>query len=349
MSSVDVAGVHYVDLGRGPNHSGAIHAGFSSTPEQYHFFKRRLLSRSDVEQIGSDTRQRLSSQLQQGAGSLCVLSGEDMTNLDEGGVRRLVRFVSSRVESVRVIAYVRPPRSFMESAFQQRVKGGLSCLNFAPLYPGYRRRFLKFEQAIGRGKIDLVPFHVNQLVNGDVVADFCSKTGIPSAGIGRLGLNSSLSADAVAMLYTYRKFGAAYGNGPDEIRENKAILRALQSLEGPKLWFQGPLVDEVVARFSNDQKWVERRMEMPLDEPRSEDRRIIRSERDLLTYGESQMAWLRGWTVAVPGPSSASPEGVASSMRMAVPAMVEEFRAARKAERRGPTGASSAGNECESR
>jgi hypothetical protein len=272
-----------------------------------------------------------------------------MTNLDEAGVRGLIRFVVDRVESVRVMAYVRPPRSFMESAFQQRVKGGLSCLNFAPLYPGYRRRFLKFEQAIGRGKIDLIPFHVNQLTNGDVVADFCRMAGIPSTGIDRLGLNSSLSANAVAMLYTYRKFGAPYGNGPDQIRENKAILRALQSLEGSKLWFQGPLVDEVVARFSNDQKWVERRMGVPLDEPCAEGRRIIRGEQDLLTYGEPQMAWLRGWTVAAPGPSSASPERIASSMRMAVPAMVEEFRAAKKAARCGPTGASNTEGECESR
>ncbi len=262
--------------------------------------------------------------------------------LDEQGLADLFEFLKARVKGIEVVGYVRPPRSFMESAFQQRVKGGLGRFDFAPLYPGYRRRFLKFETLAGHSAVRLHPFVKDRLRDGDVVADFCERIGAPSPP-ARFDLNQSLTRPAVSLLYTFRKFGRPYGTGQDEIRANKALLQALSALEGGRIRFSGPLVDEVIARFHNDQRWVERRLGTALTEAPAEGADCIQCERDLLRYDESQMAWLEAWGGTAPALRDATPERVAQAIDRALPRLVEAFRAAKKQSRLKPLPATGSG------
>src|SRR5690606_31421731 len=121
--------------------------------------------------------------------------------LDPAGLADLHAFASAHARDVRVVAYVRPPRSFMESAFQQRVKGGLAGFSLDGLHPRYRNRLLPIEKAFGRPALRLLPYRRERLRDGDVVADFCAHIGLEAPPNAVSELNQALSRPAVALLY----------------------------------------------------------------------------------------------------------------------------------------------------
>lgn len=331
-------GFHYVDLGRGPNHSGGMYTAFSSEPEKYHFLRRQGVPAAQAHVLGAEIRSRLAAELGSDGPGLRIVSGEDMSTIDPEGLARLRDFVAPLAGKTRILAYVRPPRSFMESAFQQRVRGGMGLLNFASLYPMYRKRFLRFEETFGRARVGLVPFDVAAFPGGDVVADFCGRLGIPAPAGSRLELNRAHSRRATSLLFAYRRFGAAYGIGQDEIRGNKALVLALGTLEGPKLRFAGALVDAVLARFANDRRWVERRLPAPLeDAPAPAD--AVTCESDLFHFDEAQLDWLRQWGDHPRLRRGLGPEDVGAVLRAALPAIVERFQADKRAARHAAGGA----------
>lgn len=320
----------YLDLGRSPNHSGGMFAGFSSEPERYHFFRRQGVPADQARAVGEEVRCRLAAELVVEGPGLRIVSGEDITTIDQDGLSRLREFVAPLVATTRIFAYVRAPRSFMESAFQQRVRGGMGALNFASLYPMYRKRFLRFEEAFGRDRVRLAAFDVARFPDRDVVADFCGRFGMRVPEGARLELNRAHSRRATALLFAYRRFGACYGTGPDEIRGNKALVQALGSLEGPRLRFAGPHVDEVLARFSNDRRWVERRLPASLeDDPAPAD--AVTCEDDLFHFDEAQLEWMRQWGDHPRLRPGLGAEDVGVVIHAALPAIVEQFREGKRA------------------
>lgn len=324
---------NYLDLGRGPNHSGAMFAAFSSTPESYHFFKRRGYSTEDVRVLGETTRDLLARQLGESGASTRIISGEDITTIDPEGLARLRDFLSPLVGSILVFAYARSPKSFMESAFQQRVKGGLGSLSFPPLYPMYRKRFEKFEQVFGKQNVQLSMFDPQQFPRGDVAADFCQRLGIGDLDGSPLNLNQSLSRRAVALLYTYRKFGSAYGSGMNEIRDNKALVWALSTLAGSKLSFSGEQLDEVLQRFANDRRWAESRIGARFEDVRRDSADDVRDEACLFRYDQEQVEWLGQWLPGAPIAQDMSPQQAAATLQTAMPAIVERYKASKASAR----------------
>ena len=316
----------YLDLGRGPNHGGAMFAAFDSAPENYDLLRRLGTSAEEARAIGDEVRRRLAERLARPGPRLRIVSGEAITLIDPAGLERLREFVLP-LATLEVLAYVRPPRSFMESAFQQRVRGGTGTLNFASLYPVYRKRFLKFEQVFGRSRMRLVPFDVASFRGRDVVADLCDRLGVPAPEGPPAALNSAQSRRATSLLYTYRKFGATAAAGQAGIRDSKAMVLALQSLRGPKLRFAGAHVAEVLARFANDRRWVEARLRAKLDEGEEpEGDHVVREEADLFRYDAHQLEWLRQWGDHPLLSPRMGPQDVAGMMHAALPGMVEQFR-----------------------
>lgn len=329
LQGLDSPQARYLDLGLGPNHGGAIHGAFSGHPETYHSFRRREMDACRIDALRTNARRRLVDELDRAHGRLAIISGEDIALLDDASAGDMFHFLSEHVEAIDVVGYVRPPRSFMESAFQQRVKGGLSRLSFPPLYPGYRRRFQKFEALAGRDRTHLFPFVPGLLKDGDVVADFCHRIGIDKPA-AELALNPALPRPAVSLLFTYRRFGIAYGTGADEIRANKALLRALLPLAGARIRFAGPALQAVLKRTRADQAWAEARTGCRLEEGHSEEDDCVVCEDDLFRYDEAQLDWLRRWSASAPPWRNATPQAVARCVAQAVPAMVEEFKAEKR-------------------
>ncbi|MDY6986997.1 MAG: hypothetical protein SWQ30_02975 [Thermodesulfobacteriota bacterium] len=113
-----------------------------------------------------------------------ILSCEGFSYLEVHSLKRL--FVPFRGCMIRVILYLRRQDDFIESWFQQDVKGGVergySLEAFIDKYRykmDFKAILSRFEAALGTaGEIIIRPFECSQLYGGDVVKDFVELLGI---------------------------------------------------------------------------------------------------------------------------------------------------------------------------
>ena len=129
------------------NGSGMLATAFMANPGRFHVNRKLGLDSETVAQRQQDLLAALERQLDVPA-DLYLLSGESLSNFRAPDLRNLVRWLSRRVDRVEAVGYIRPPRAFMESAFQQNVKSTEAHLDFAHLYPDYRERFERNGQSL---------------------------------------------------------------------------------------------------------------------------------------------------------------------------------------------------------
>jgi hypothetical protein len=125
-----------------------------------------------------------------------------------------------------------------------------------------------------------------------VVRDFCARLGIdlPAAAIRRT--NEALSLPALRFLYTYRKFGPAFGSGDKARQENARLVHRLQTLPGPRFRLHHDLVDPLMESNRDELQWMDERVAgiMFTESVYSED--TVRGEADLLRHDEDSLRWL---------------------------------------------------------
>lgn len=213
-----------------------------------------------------------------------ILSGEGMASPGSGGtLRRLQAFLRDRAGEVRVIGYVRPPRSFAASHFQQLLKGGrISTLDVAALWPGYRERFARLDALFGRENVTLRPYDRDRLRDGDVVADFLHLAGLaPPVGTPPEA-NTSLSAEATALLYLQRSRGEGFPAGfPGALQRNAEFIRRLRTIGQRKFDFSQGLWAPVLEANRADLDWMEDRLGTSLPDRADPRAILIGAERDL--------------------------------------------------------------------
>ncbi|MBN8487039.1 MAG: hypothetical protein J0M20_04800 [Burkholderiales bacterium] len=286
----DLGNVRYVHAGSA-NASGALATAFLQDPTQHHANRKRGLSLDDLAQ----RRQEVLAQLEQGLAaqaSRYVISAEVLSNLALDELAQLGDWLRRHVPTVLAVGYVRPPRAFMESAFQQKVKSGIRRMNIGAYYPSYRDRFEKFETVFGRDNVRYWLFDPSAFPGKDVVQDFCQRLDIqlPASSIYRT--NEAISRDALALLYAYRCHGPGYGSGPGVLEENARLIREISALRGPKVRFAADAVKAELARYSDDMAWMEERLGCSLAEDMSDDKDVIRGEEDLLNFSSDALSWL---------------------------------------------------------
>lgn len=194
----------YSSLGQ-PNHSGFIYSLFSDNPKEYHYNLAHKRSDLQVKHFNNETQCKLTQEFTHGDYSKVILSGEDVFHLSCDELRKMYNFISPFFERIVVVAYVRPPRSFMSSAFQQIVKmHSLSSFSLDDIYHPYEN-FKNFDHVFGRENVWLRLFHPSFLKNSDIVTDFLNYIGLldSNSKINLTRENQSLSLEATSLLYLY--------------------------------------------------------------------------------------------------------------------------------------------------
>jgi hypothetical protein len=128
--------------------------------------------------------------------------------------------------------------------------------------------------------ISLWKFDPREFPGGCVVRDFCRRTGI-DVPTQIVRVNESLSYQALAILYCYRKFGPGYGAGQAALRENAAIIEALRQVEGDRFRLSERVVRPILSSHRDDIQWMEHRLRASLEEVTGDQPVEIRSEEDL--------------------------------------------------------------------
>lgn len=296
-----VQGCHYIDFDR-PNASLPMLAAFADEPAALPIFRQLGLSADEVTRLGQTARDTLARGLRTKGdvdGDCHLISGEEISKLSESGVRRLHQFLCSHVDDVQVVGYVRDAQGYMESAFQQRLKGGLSRLRLRALYPNYRERFEKFDTVLGRRKVHLWHFKPAQFPNHCVVHDLCARLGLSVDPASIVRANDSMSREAAALMLLYNQHATPLPPGPSSAQLNQHVLDTLRQVPGAKLRLAPTKLARVFAKERADLIWIRKRTGVSmgqLTEPTADD---ILDEDDLCRLMPATLDCLRRLTGVV--------------------------------------------------
>lgn len=244
-----------------------------------------------------------------------ILSAESCWRMSEDELQRLRSLLEREGFAVRVVAYLRTWKEWIESSYQQHCKN--ECVHgskpwtvaFAPPNPSllrYRDRFETVDRVFGRENVLLRKFDPRSFPGRDIVRDFCHQLGIsiPEGCIRRA--NESLSLDALKLLVAYGRFGNREpGWGRRSARQYRWLLRRLRDLSGPPLRLHSSLVEPMIAPVLPQLDWLEERLGAPMREDlgaHDATPECIRSDEDLMRFSGESLRWLS--EVAGGGPIS---------------------------------------------
>lgn len=299
-----------------PNHSGILLAIFSDRPHKRFAHARKGYDGADIRQLKLHYSEILETALRKTNVRRLLVSGESMSGarkVSAEGCQRLREFLSAHCKRIRVVAYVRSPVSYMQSAFQQRLKGGsFASWEIEKLYPNYRKRFEKLDHVFGRENVELVPYDRSLLYSGCVVRDFGRRIGVNVDERQVVSANSSLSLEATALLYVMRRFGLR-GSYKGAIRDENKIVAALSTIGRQRIAFAPSVITPILEAHRDDMEWICRRLEHSIVDGSRGDSGTIASEEDLLRVAAEQKDAL--WDLIGARASSSGPgKGVARAV-----------------------------------
>jgi hypothetical protein len=234
-----------------------------------------------------------------------ILSAELICSLPAGGKYALLDLLARYYPELRVAAYIRPPKSFVESAFQERLKHGFFGLDGHKEDVEYADMFWPFDDVFGREMVSIRLFGSAALHEGDVVADFAATWGI---GIDRTRVsreNEALSQEAVKLLYVYRL-------AHPQVREgDEHIIALLLDMSGERFRLHSSVYRRTADIRPTDIEWANERLETNIEEDVTvDDDRAVKGDADMLVLRPETREFLAS-RLGIPLSSLCSPVEVA--------------------------------------
>lgn len=216
----------YAELGF-ENHSIPIYTAFSGKHKEYGIWKRSGLTDVAVEQKRQECLSRLNTFLRKEKHRDIIISGEDIGMIPAPKLANLYQALTANTPDVNVLAYVRDPVSFMASALQEDIKNGRIIT--IPSRANYRAKLEKFIREFGTKNVTIREYNRDKLPDGDVVEDFGDFVGV-KAPRKALRDNTSLSTEAVRVVYQLNQIVSATNDTPEMIQARLACINHLRFL-----------------------------------------------------------------------------------------------------------------------
>lgn len=300
----------YLNAGK-PNASVALATMFKARPEAVPQIAKRGIDRDQAMRDKQLYFSRLEKQITATQKDL-LLSGEGIASMKEEEFRSMVDWLKQYVDEIVAVGYVRSPKAYMESSFQQKVKGGQGGWDPVRTYPKYRKHFEKLETVLGKDKVQYWLFDPKSYVDGCVVRDFARRLGGSLTADEVKRSNEGISREALSLLYAYRKYGDGYGVGNEAVKQNQLLIKKLATLGGHKIRFSPKLVRPILDENKADIAWMEERLGKPFEEDMVTSLETdIEDEGDLLKFNEASIITLRQWIGQPSGGMVNSPQEAA--------------------------------------
>ncbi|NYS78424.1 hypothetical protein HZS80_12020 [Halomonas glaciei] len=284
LSKTPMEDVEYLSLGSS-NHSGFFSTLLSKHPENYHAHRKNGLNKSQARELQKSYVEKLHAVLQGVTKNKVLISAEDLSSSGNEycELEYLKEMLLPHCSRIRLIGYVRPPAGYMQSAFQQRMKGGgQNFFDLEKVYPYYKQSFAKMDAIFGKENVELIAFKRDSLHNGDVVQDFARRIGVAVEPSQIVRTNESLSLEATALLFAFRRFGRKLTGYKGYNRDNNRLIAALSGLGNQKLVFSESVLSSVFETNRSDIEWMSQRLGTSIVEEPSTSSQTIGSEEDLL-------------------------------------------------------------------
>jgi len=237
-----------------------------------------------------------------------ILSGEDSWVWDEGQIKQFIELLSTEQTKAQVIAYIRPWKGFLESNFQQIMKGRTIFLKRdtrgtspPPIKPNdptkidYQKTIETLDAHFGNENVILRKFDPKDFQDGCVVQDFCNQIGVSIASNSIRRSNDSIGLNAVRMLYAYKLFGQE----ETWIRElatwqHFQLTLALAEMPDTPFRLHSEMTNPIIEPYLTQIPWLEDRLGVSFQEDfeKHDNSPCIRTKEDYFRFEESSLMWL---------------------------------------------------------
>ena len=177
------------------NHSIPLFTIFSENRFNYHIWKKRGLTNSQIFTKKIEYENILEDELSNQNVDVFLVSGEGIANLTEDEQINVCRYFQKKNFRVRVIYIVRDPISWAISANQEIAKGGARTL--LKVIPDYKRRVLGFIK--GCGHENILAFKYEDLIQNGLIRSFSEIIGCELKEVA--WENESLTSEALSLIY----------------------------------------------------------------------------------------------------------------------------------------------------
>ncbi len=269
------------------NQSGRLYGLFVDKPEEYHYFSKKNWNLKEIKEFREENIKLLIDGFLEHKTSIEILSAEDLFHLgSRGSIEALKRFLEPYFQKIIVVAYVRPIKSFMESAFQQLVKNHyLGNFDFNWIYHRYKN-FKRYDDVMGRENVWLWKFEPKSFPEGDIVLDFCKRVDLKPTKAKIKVVNKSLSLEAISILFTYHFHkGVKSDFGKKLHLKNNVLVDKISMIGSSKFKFSNRLIRKIIDENAEDYGWIDKRMNGNLKE-------IFDTNDNSGISTESELMWL---------------------------------------------------------
>lgn len=231
LKNYDDGEVFYCHLDRA-NHSIPFYSVFSGSIHRH--WQDTGIDNKQLKQKSLQYKNEISSQLERPDRTTMIISGEDISVMNDHEKKSLVGFITDHGCDIQLVCYLREPTEFSASAFQQRVKGRLSTVPKL-ITAAYKRRLKCFQSVLPKENLHVRAFDRKTLQNGCVVQDFISLCNLDASRIDIFNANKSMSLSALKLLFLANKVVKASRGDPviNKTREifNSGIISSYQGQE----------------------------------------------------------------------------------------------------------------------
>ncbi len=294
----------YVNFGR-EDGSGLVGLAtiFSDVPADWYFHKKAGLSEAYVAQLRASFLDILEKELLEAKQhkQILLLSGESCWNMNASEFSSIRTYFESHGFSVRIVGYVRPWKAWLESNFQQKVKGGDqkhflgSSTNISQL--NYQQKFQMLEHVFEKANVHFYRYDHKRFPNACIVQDFCKHIGISYTNLKVRRVNESLALPAIQLLYAAIKYRPGFELNAPGLQIPEWLQYQLQAIDGPPPRFHSSLVEPLIKEYRSQASWLKEHAGLSLEEDLyAFDDTAIRSEADLLHFSPVAIAWLQDFT-----------------------------------------------------
>lgn len=241
-----------------PNHQTTLSAIFSNNPVNFPLFQSMEITEEKIMERVAGMRRRFERELE--SEKDIVFSGESIIyRLGSDKMGKLINSLKEKFDRVIAIAYIRPLAALVSSQFQQRIKTGSrkGFKGFELPDPTYRRLFEKVLHHAGEENTLFIRFDRDDLVGGDVVADFSHRIGVKTPPTAD-NINESFSAEAVGALYAFNKYTAPWLQPKMATQMRRQLKEALRGVGTTKFGLAPALIEAHLEMHKDDVAWMER-------------------------------------------------------------------------------------------
>ena len=246
------------------NHSHQFCTLFMDQPENY-FLNRRIgiITPEKISVFNNRVKRKLITSLESIRNDKFIISAEGISSFNETEFSRMISFIKDYTDSIKVVAYVRDPQSFVKSNFQQGLKQGGT---FKSLYNNikpieYKKIFNKVINVVGKTNLILQEYDRSNFYKKCVVLNFLKMIDAPKKLIQQIvvaDVNQSISMKSAQLLSIFNEhLIQLFSNQSREIRKRfRNVIEEICNIEGEAFHLKSSHSNAVVQASRADIEWL---------------------------------------------------------------------------------------------